>query len=119
MRPPDNDLGNGSPGVRHCLAVIFVSMMPVAAQAQQISNTVALAALSPIIVVILAGTVGWLERELLRGLIDVGLVLLWVVAFAVLSAYATIDWIIWTPVALYALHAAWIVYRLIKVLIAR
>ena len=100
-------------------ATFFVSIVPATAQAQQISNTVALAALSPIVVVLLAGLVGWLEHELLRGLIDVGLVLLWVVAFAVLSSYVTIDWIIWTPVVLYALHAAWIVYRLIKALIAR
>ncbi len=73
MKPPDNETSSGSPGVRHCLAVIFILMIPVTAQAQQISNTIALAALSPIIVVVLAGTVGWLGRELFRGLIDVGL----------------------------------------------
>ena len=75
VKPLHNEFRSGSPSFRHGLAAIVVSMMPATAQAQQISNTIALAALSPIVVVLLAGTVGWLERELLRGLIDVGLVL--------------------------------------------
>jgi hypothetical protein len=102
--------------ISYTLLLIIVSP---AAHAQHISNAIALAALSPIFVVLLAGILGWLERRLLSGIVNVCLVLVWVIAFAVLSNLVTNDWLIWMPVALYALHSFWILAKLATILVKK
>ena len=92
------------------VATLVAAAPPV--YAQQVPNVIALASLSPVIMVLLAGLLGWLERSLLSGLMHVSLILLWVIAFAVLANTVTTDWIIWTPIGIYGVHSFYILYKL-------
>ncbi len=64
------------------------------------------AALSPILVLFLCIILGVLSRSLRVGAIHAGLVITWVILFSLASYFVENDYVIWTPLTLYLLHAA-------------
>ena len=104
---------------KQLLSVAVMIAASPAAHAQHLSNAIAIAAVSPVVFVLLAGVLGWLERNLLSGLVHIGLILLWVVSFAVLSNIVTTDWLIWAPLVFYGIHCCWMMTRLVVLLFRR
>lgn len=80
-------------------------IVPGVAYAQEISPLIAWMALSPILVLLLAVVVGIVSRSWSVGAKHAGLVVLWVVLFGIASYWIENDYIIWTPLVLYAVHA--------------
>ena len=78
---------------------------PLAAHAQRIPGWLVVAALSPVVMILLAIVLGILTRSFRTGVLHVALILLWVMTFGIASYYVTNDFIIWTPLLLYTLHA--------------
>lgn len=95
------------------LAALACIAAPGAAQAQQVPAVFVLAVFSPVVMVLLAGWLGWRQRKLLLGLLHVVLILFWVMLFALLSNSVSQDLLIWTPVMLFLIHSAWILVQLI------
>ena len=89
------------------------------AYAQEVPTVIAIAALSPIIMMALAGVLGWLDRSLLTGLKHIALVFLWVAVFLVLSSVVTTDWLICTPLVLYGAHGLWMLGKVVSILVKR
>ncbi|MBT8092052.1 MAG: hypothetical protein KJN77_03380 [Gammaproteobacteria bacterium] len=88
--------------------------LPVVAQAQHIPPIIAAFALSPVLVLLLAVVLGVVSKSLLVGLKHAGLVGIWILLFGVASYWVENDYVIWTPLALYVIHAVTMV-----ILIAR
>jgi hypothetical protein len=88
--------------------------MPIVAHAQYIPPVIVALALSPILVLLLAVVLGAVSRSWLVGLKHAGLVLIWILLFGVTSYWVENDYVIWTPLALYVLHAV-----IMLILIAR
>jgi len=88
--------------------------MPVVAHAQYIPPVFVALALSPILVLLLAMVLGVVSRSWLVGLKHAGLVAIWILLFGVASYWIENDYVIWTPLALYVIHAV-----IMLILIAR
>jgi len=93
---------------------IIVSLVPGIALAQHIPVVVAVAALSPLLVMLCAVVLGALEHNWKVGAIHLGLIVVWLVLFGVASYTVENDYIIWTPMLLYALHALLIIILIFK-----
>ena len=79
--------------------------VPGVACAQEIPPLIAWMALSPILVLLLAIVLGIVSRSWLVGAKHAGLVALWVALFAIASYWIENDYIIWTPLVVYGVHA--------------
>lgn len=98
--------------------VLVLCLLPSVVYAQRIPVWFAAAALSPIVMLILAALLGWLYRSWRVGLAHGGALLVWV-GLWILAAYSvTNDYVIWTPLAIYALHSLSILSLLIQRLCA-
>ena len=84
-------------------AVLLVS--PEIAYGQHIPLVIVAMALSPLLVTLLAVILGAISRSWNVGLAHVGLVALWVLLFGVASYWVENDYVIWTPIVLYGVHA--------------
>ena len=104
---------------RQSLFAALIATASPSAHAQHVPAAIAIAAVSPILFLLLAAVLGWMERSLLSGLVHTGLIVLWLASFAVLSNAVTIDWLVWTPVVLYGIQCCWIVTRLVTILVRR
>ncbi len=89
------------------------------AHAQHISTRTAAAVISPLVVIVLAIVLAILNRNWLTGIVHVGLVGLWVALLIIASQLVENDYIIWTPLALYVLHAIIILILLLSAIIKR
>lgn len=89
-------------------------VMPAVAFAQRIPVEIAVAAVSPVFVVFLAGVLGLLRHSWRVAGAHAGLVAVWVVLAGIAMYFIENDYIIWTPLAIYALHAALIVILLVR-----
>ncbi|MCP5090851.1 MAG: hypothetical protein GY949_08000 [Gammaproteobacteria bacterium] len=87
--------------------------MPSVAHAQHLSPLIVATALSPLLVFLLAIVLGIVARSWKTGILHAGLIVIWVLLFGVASYWVENDYIIWTPVALYSVHALIIVALLI------
>jgi len=83
--------------------------MPSVAQAQHVSPLLFTAALSPLLIFLLAIVLGIVVRSWKVGVLHAGLIAIWVLLFGVASYWVENDYIIWTPVFLYSVHALIIV----------
>ena len=83
------------------------------AYAQEVPGVIAVAVISPVIMVLLAGILGWLERSPISGLRHIGLIVLWFVAFVLLARSVTTDLLIWTPLVIYCIHSLYLIIRLL------
>ena len=82
-----------------------LALVPAVAHAQHIPVWLALAAVSPVAVILLYIFLGIVNRSWRVGAIHAALVMAWVVAFGLAANYVTNDYVIWTPIFLYAVHA--------------
>jgi len=85
---------------------ILLGSFPVSAHAQHIPGWLAVAILSPIFVFLLCIILGLLTRSVRTGARHAAYVFTWILLLSVASYYVENDYIIWTPLALYVLHAA-------------
>ena len=88
--------------------------MPVVAHAQYIPPIIVALALSPILVLLLAVVLGVVSRSWLVGLKHAGLVGIWILLFGVAAYWVENDYVIWTPLALYVIHAFVMVILIVK-----
>ena len=93
--------------------------LPGAAYAQEISPAIAAFALSPILVLGLAITLGIVSRSWWVGIAHAALVGIWILLFAVASYWVESDAVIWTPIAVYAIHAVVMVGLIVRALTTR
>ena len=85
--------------------VVFLWSVPTVAYAQRVPVWLVAAVLSPLLVISFAIILGLVTRSLRIGLIHAGLVLGWIIIFAFVSNVFTNDYVIWTPLVAYAVHA--------------
>ncbi len=88
---------------------IGLLLLPGTAHAQYIPPVLAAAALSPILVLLLCGVLGIVAGSLRTAARHAGLVVAWVVLFLLAAYFVENDYVIWTPLALYAAHAVLVV----------
>jgi inner membrane protein involved in colicin E2 resistance len=84
---------------------LSLALLPGVAHAQHIPVWLALAAVSPVAVILLCIFLGVVNRSWRIGAIHAALVIIWVVLFGLASYFVTNDYVIWTPIFLYAIHA--------------
>jgi len=94
-------------------ATTFLLILPGIAHAQYIPIWAVFAAISPLAVILMSIILGFLTRSWRVGAAHVGLVLLWVLLFGLASYFVENDYVIWTPMALYAVHAFLVLVLLI------
>jgi uncharacterized membrane protein YphA (DoxX/SURF4 family) len=87
-------------------ATLVLGTFPLSAQAQHVPPLLFAAVLSPALVFLLCIALGFLTRSFRIGVLHAVLVLAWIVLFALASYFVENDYVIWTPLALYLLHAA-------------
>lgn len=100
-------------------AAIIVSLVPGIALAQHIPVVIAVAALSPLLVMLCAVVLGALEHNWKTGAKHLGMIIIWIALFAVASYNVENDYIIWTPMLLYVLHAILIIALIFKQIVGR
>ena len=91
----------------------FLLLAPEIAHAQQIPTSIALAALSPLVTVVLAILLGMVSGNWRVGTLHVGLLLVWIVAFLFTVQHVDIDYANWVPAILYAAHTLLILVLLV------
>lgn len=100
------------------LAMLAI-VLPVVAHAQNIPPAIAALALSPILVFALAAAHGFLSRSWRVGFAHAGLVAIWLLLLGVASYWVENDYVIWTPLALYGIHAVTLVILIVKGVLRR
>ena len=86
-------------------SLLLLSVLPSTAYAQPIPTWFVFAALSPLIVILFAIILGVVSRSWRLGVLHTGLVALWVLLFALASYFVENDYVIWTPIVLFAVHS--------------
>lgn len=95
------------------------ALIPAAAQAHGIPLWIAAGALSPILFLILAIILGWLVRSIKVGMLHAVLLVVWVSLFWAASLYVSNDYVIWTPLLVYLLHAALLILLVVVAAVKR
>jgi hypothetical protein len=93
--------------------------LPGSAYAQEIPPLIGALALSPIVVMLLALVLGIVTRSWRVGAAHAALVAVWLLLFGIASYWVENDYVIWTPLALYALHALIMLALIVQRLIGR
>ena len=93
--------------------IVTLSCIPGIAHAQHIPLWLVAAALSPLLVIVLAIVLGFLTRSWRVGVAHTGLVLVWVLLFALAAYFVENDYVIWTPIVLFAVHSLLILVLII------
>ncbi len=96
------------------LVAISALTLPGTAFAQNISPIIAALALSPILVFLLAIVLGAVTRSWRVAVRHFGLVCIWILMFGIASYWVENDYVIWTPLALYGIHAATMIFLIAK-----
>ena len=93
--------------------------LPAVAHAQYIPPIIVAMALSPILAFLLAVALGVVSRSWSVGLKHAGLVALWILLFGLASYWVENDYVIWTPLALYVIHAVFMVILIVRGILRR
>lgn len=88
-----------------CLFIVLALTAPVSAHAQNIPPIIVAIAVSPVLVMLLAVVHGILSHSWLVGATHAGLVVIWVLLIGVASYWVENDYVIWTPLVFYCVHA--------------
>lgn len=102
-----------------CLLSMLALTVPGSAHAQNIPPIIAAIAVSPVLVMLLAVVLGVMSRSWLVGATHAGLVAMWVLLFGVASYWVENDYVIWTPLVLYGVHAITLVVLVFKGVLRR
>jgi len=90
---------------RHRLgALLLLTLVSNAAEAQEIPLPIAIGFLSPLVAIVMAAILGVVARSWRAALINIGLICVWVLGYLAVIHTFTADWIIYTPIALYGIH---------------
>ena len=102
-------------------SVLAVSALtvPGTAQAQHIPPIIVALALSPVLVLMLAVVLGIVMRSWKAGLSHSGLIVVWIVLFGVAAYWVENDYVIWTPLLLYVVHAIILIVLIVKGVLLR
>lgn len=92
---------------------VGLGSLPISAHAQYIPPWLIAGVLSPLLVLFLCIVLGFLARSVRTGALHAGLVLVWVVLFTLAAYFVENDYVIWTPLVLYCLHAALLVVLIV------
>jgi intracellular septation protein A len=84
---------------------VVLGVLPITAHAQYLPPWLIAATLSPVLVLLLCIILGVLSRSIRIGATHAAFVLAWVVLFSLAAYFVENDYVIWTPLALYVLHA--------------
>ena len=84
--------------------MVVLLLFSVSAHAQYIPPILVAAALSPLLVIFFAIILGISARSWRVGIRHTLLVLLWILLFGLASYFIENDYVIWTPLVLYAAH---------------
>jgi len=76
-------------------------------------------AVSPLLAILLAVALGIVSRSWQIGAAHAGLIVVWVLLFAIASYWVENDYIIWTPLVLFAVHAVTLLILLAKAAVRR
>ena len=87
--------------------------VPGVAHAQYVPPWIVAAAISPLVVIVFAIILGLVSRSWRVGVTHVGLVFVWVMLFIIAAQLIENDYVIWTPIFLYAVHALLILILII------
>jgi MFS-type transporter involved in bile tolerance (Atg22 family) len=101
------------------LVAISALTVPGTALAQNISPIIAALALSPVLVFLLAIVLGFVTRSWRVAVKHSGLVCVWILLFGIASYWVENDYVIWTPLGLYLIHAATMVILIARGLLRR
>jgi len=96
------------------LGAIFALALPGIAYAQEIHPIFAVLAVSPLMVILLAVALGVVSRSWRIGAAHAGLIVVWVLLFAIASYWIENDYIIWTPLVLFGVHAVTLLILVVK-----
>jgi hypothetical protein len=101
-------LGEDRMSARQLLPFLALSLglFPICAYAQYVPPLLVVAALTPILVLLLCVVLGILTRSVRVGALHAAYVLAWVLLFILASYFIENDYVIWTPLVLYLLHSA-------------
>ena len=107
------------PGILKFILTASALTLPLVAHAQYIPPVFVALALSPVLVLLLAVVLGVISRSWLVGLKHAGLVGIWILLFGVAAYWVENDYVIWTPLVLYVLHAVIMVILIAKGIMRR
>lgn len=85
-------------------ALVSLGFAPQAAHAQQLSMPIALAVVSPLAAALLAVVLGLATRSWRATVAHLTLLSLWIVLFLLAAQNVDNDYVVWTPLVLYAAH---------------
>ena len=108
--------------ITRLFGLTFLLLVSEVAQAQQIPTSFALAALSPLVVLVLAAILAIVVRSWRVGFLHVGLLLTWVIVFLFVVQHFDSDYksyIIGIPIIVYVAHTLLILGLLITNLLKR
>ncbi len=97
-----------------CTLTVSALALPGVAYGQNIPPIIAALAISPLFALLLAVALGVISRSWLLGAVHAGLIAVWVLLFGIASYWVENDYVIWTPLALYGLHAVIMVVLIFK-----
>ena len=97
--------------------MVSALILPGIAYAQNIPPVIAALALSPVVVLLLAVVLGVVSRSWRVGALHAGLVTLWIALLGIASYWVENDYVIWTPLAFYGIHAVTIVGLLVRAIL--
>lgn len=102
-------------------AFVAVSALtiPGIALAQNIPPTIAALAISPVLVFLLAAVLGVVTRSWRVAIRHSVLVCVWILLFGIASYWVENDYVIWTPLALYGIHAATMIILIARSVLGR
>lgn len=107
-----------SPRAQAGFLAAALASLPATAHAQYIPGWLIVSVLSPLLVLFLCVILGLAAGSVRIAALHAGLVILWVVLFTLAAYFVENDYVIWTPLVLYGLHAL-LVVGLIVFYIAR
>jgi intracellular septation protein A len=87
------------------IVMVSALLLPGIACAQHVPLIIVAAALSPLLIILFAVILGVLVRSWRTGAAHAGLIVVWVLLFGIASYSVENDYVIWTPMVLYAIHA--------------
>jgi hypothetical protein len=101
------------------LLAVSALTLPGVALAQNIRPIIGALALSPVLVFLLAIVLGFVTRSWRVAVKHSGLVGVWILLFGMASYWVENDYVIWTPLVLYGIHAATMIFLIARGVLLR
>ena len=96
------------------MSPVILLLIPGIAHAQYVPFGFIAAAVSPLIVILLAIILGFVTKSWRVGTAHTGLLVLWVMLFIITAQTFENDYVIWTPIVFYAVHTVLILILIVN-----